>query len=99
MVSAREVVVTFWKDLAFGEGQRALIGKSTTKEGAPLDSNNQLASAYAFSAVIEAEGTGSKITEVRFMDMAGSLLSPVITKITEIMPKKNFTEYEKKLNA
>ena len=82
LVAAREAIVTMWKDESFGEGQRAQFGRSTTKEGAPSNSSNQLADVRLFSAIVEAEGTGCKLTEVREIDMAGSLMAAVVNKAT-----------------
>ena len=89
-VSARELVITFWKIEDYAEGKRAQIAQSTTKDGAPVNSSNQLANAKLFSAIIEADGEGSKLTEIRFMDMCGSLLAPVIDKASKNMGGKNF---------
>ena len=99
LVSAREIVVTLWKEEAYGEGKRALVGRSTTKDGAPVNSSNQLADGRAFSAIVEADGDGSKLTELRFVDMSGSLLAAVVDKASKTMPGKNFDGWTKKLYA
>ena len=65
LVAIREAVLTLWTDESFGEGQRAQFGRSTTKEGAPTNSKNQLADFRIIGAIVEAEGTGSKLTEIR----------------------------------
>ena len=100
LVSAREIVATFWKDEAYGEGKRAFVSRSTTKEGAPVNSSNQLADGRAISQIVEADGDGSKLTEVRFIDLAGSLMAAVVDKASKTtMPAKNFEGWTKKLYA
>ena len=90
LVAAREIVVTFWNDESYGEGKRAHFARSTTKEGAPLNSSNQLAEIKTFASIIEANGEGTKLTDIRFIDMAGSLPGMVIDKASKMVPDKNF---------
>lgn len=89
-VSAREIVMAMWKLEDYAEGKRAQCASSTTKEGAPVNSDNQLANAKLFSAIVEADGEGSKLTEIRFLDMGGSLLAAVIDKVTKNIGSRNF---------
>ena len=99
LVSARECVVTFWNDESFGEGQRLSVGRSTTKEGAPTNSSNQLAGVGCFAAIVEAEGSGCKLTEVRDIDFAGGMLAALIDKASKNIPAGNFGHWTKKLSA
>ena len=50
-----------------------------------------------FAGILEAEGDGCKLTEVRMIDMAGSLMNAVINKATTNMPEKNFACWNKAL--
>lgn len=95
LVSAREMVLTFWKVEDYGEGKRAQIAQSTTKDGAPLNSSNQLAQAKLFAAIVEADGSGSKMTEVRCIDMCGNLMGAIVDKASKNMPVRNFEAWNK----
>ena len=94
-ISARELVLTFWKDKSmFGEGKRVLFGRSTTKEGAPINSSNVLTYAKVFASIIEADGAGSKMTELRTVDM-GNTMAIVVDKASKAMPIKGLEGWHK----
>ena len=95
MVAARESTITQWRVEDFGEGQRALVGRSTTKEHGHSLPDNQVADMRCFSSITEAEGEGCKVTEIRYIDMGGSLMNVVINKITSMMPVRNFEAWNK----
>lgn len=65
------MVVNFWKDETFSDGRRALVGRSTNIYGAPINSESQLITAHVFGSIIESDGEGSKLTDIRFVDFGG----------------------------
>jgi hypothetical protein len=95
-VSAREMVITFWKDESIlGEGKRVCFGKSTFKLGAPRNTSNVLAEAKLFAGIIESEGNGSKLTELRIIDMGASLSGFIVDRASKAMPVKNLEGWHK----
>jgi len=58
-----------------------------------------LAGIECFAAIVEAEGSGCKITEIRDIDFAGGMMAAVIDKASKNMPAKNFGHWTKKLSA
>ena len=88
-------MLTFWKDeTSFGEGKRVLFGRSTTIEGAPHNSSNVVTTAKMFASIIEADGEGSKMTELRNIDMGNTYLM-VCDKASKMMPVKGLEGWHK----
>ena len=95
MVAARESTVTQWKIEDFGEGQRASLARSTTYEHTHSKKDNQVADLRVMGGIIEAEGEGCKLTEIRNIDFGGDLFNAIVNKITSMIPVKNFEAWNK----
>ena len=93
--SQRDNLCKFWIVENYGEGKKLMVGTSVEHEKYPVKTgmfDNIRANVDIAAMLVEKNpnGAGTRLTEIRSIDLGGSIPNAIINQMTTMMPKGVF---------